>query len=54
MLHGASEGSHAPGVVALGLIDGVSDIASLLILIKVSLFQIGRGHGERVRYKDTC
>ena len=42
MLHGASEGSHASGVVALGLVDCVGDITSLLILMEVGLFQCHR------------
>ena len=40
MLHGASEGSHALRIVALGLVNSVGDVASLLVLMKVSLFRI--------------
>jgi hypothetical protein len=37
MLHGASEGSHAQGVVAFGLINCICDVTGLLILMEVSL-----------------
>ena len=48
MLYGASEGSAAPGDVALGVGDGVGDKSRLFILVKVGLFQILRETDRRL------